>query len=441
MSHRTNRRQFLRSTGLAGVGFWLASSAKAGTGPNDKIHIGVIGAGGRGAANTGEVLADRGVQIVALCDVNEQNLEQAATRVAAAANQPRNIHRYSDWRKLLDQQDIDAVIVSTPDHHHALASVAAMRRGKHVYCEKPLAHSVHEARTVRETFNQTKVATQMGTQIHATDNYRRVVECIQSGVIGAVNEVHVWCNRVGFPPGRTRPSDTPPVPNHINWDLWLGPAPERPYHPSYFGGCTTWEQWWDFGNGCLGDMGSHLIDLPFWALKLREPSAVEASGAFRSTETYPQWLTVRWEHPATAERPGLTLTWYDGGKYPPSPPGIDLTQWGIGVLFVGEKGQLVADYGRKVLLPAEKFKDLKPAKPTIPPSLGHYAEWLLGCRTGAPTLCNFDYSGMLVEHNLLGTVALRVGKKLTWDAAAMKAAGCPEADPFIRRQYRKGWTI
>ena len=196
---------------------------------------------------------------------------------------------------------------------------------------------------------------------------------IQSGVIGAVKEVHVWCNRVGFPPGRTRPSDTPPVPKHINWDLWLGPAPERPYHPSYFGGCTAWEQWWDFGNGCLGDMGSHLIDLPFWALKLREPTAVEASGAYRSTETYPQWLTVRWEHPATAERPGLTLTWYDGGKYPPSPPGIDLTKWGIGVLFVGEKGQLVADYGRKVLLPAEKFKDFKPAKPTIPPSLGHYA--------------------------------------------------------------------
>ena len=441
MSYRANRRQFLASTGLAGAGLWLGLSAKAATGPNDRIHIGVIGAGGRGGDDTRGVMEDRGVEIVALCDINQQNLDQAARRVAAAANQPRNVRRYSDWRELLDQKDIDAVIVATPDHHHALASVAAMRRGKHVYCEKPLAHSVHEARTVRETYNKAKVATQMGTQIHATDNYRRVVELIQSGVIGAVKEVHVWCNRVGYPPGTTRPADAPPVPKHIHWDTWLGPAPQRPYHPSYFGGCMAWEQWWDFGNGCLGDMGSHLIDLPFWALKLREPTSVEATGAYRSAETYPQWLIARWEHPATPQRPGLTLTWYDGGKYPPSPPGIDLTQWGIGVLFVGEKGQLAADYGRKVLLPAERFKDFQPPKPTIPPSLGHYQEWLLGCRTGAPTLCNFDYSGMLVEHNLLGTVALRVGKKLTWDAAAMKAVACPEADPYIRRQYRQGWTI
>ena len=187
-------------------------------------------------------------------------------------------------------------------------------------------------------------------------------------------------------------------------------------------------------------MGSHLIDLPFWALKLREPSAVEASGAYRSTETYPQWLTVRWEHPATAERPGLTLTWYDGGKYPPSPPGIDLTQWGIGELFVGEKGQLVADYGRKVLLPAEKFKDLKPAKPTIPPSLGHYAEWLLGCRTGARHFAT-STTPACSSSTTCSARSPSAWARFTWDAAAMKAAGCPEADPFIRRQYRKGWTI
>jgi predicted dehydrogenase len=438
---QTSRRDFLRtSAALAGTGVWLSSSARAATGPNDKIHIGIIGAGGRGAANTGGVLADKGVEIAALCDVNEQNLDQAAKRIEGP-NPARKVLRFRDWRKMVDQKDLDAVIVSTPDHHHALASVAAMRRGKHVYCEKPLAHSVHEARVVRETYNKAKVATQMGTQIHATDNYRRVVELVQSGAVGAVKEVHVWCNRVGYPPGRTRPTDAPPAPKHIDWDLWLGAAPDRPYHPSYFGGCTAWEQWWDFGNGCLGDMGSHLIDLPFWAMKLRQPTSVEATGAYHSAETYPQWLTVRWEHPATAERPGLTLTWYDGGKYPPSPPGIDLTKWGIGVLFVGEKGQLVADYGRKILLPAEKFKDFQSPQPTIPPSLGHYQEWLHACRTGSPTLCNFDYSGMLVEHNLLGAVAHRVGKKLTWDPAAMKAVGCPEADAFIRRKYREGWEI
>jgi predicted dehydrogenase len=442
MHHRNSRRQFLIGTGLAGAGVCLAASGSAAKmGPNEKIHIGVIGAAGRGRANIEGVLGDPGVEIVALCDIDEQHLDQTEKYLSDVRKRPANLQRYYDWRRLVEQKDIDAVIVSTPDHHHALAAVAAMQRGKHVYCEKPLAHSVYEARMVRETYNKAKVATQMGTQIHATDNYRRVVELIQSEAIGPVKEVHVWCNRVGFPPGRTRPRETPPVPKHIHWDLWLGPAPERPYHDSYFGGCMVWEQWWDIGNGCLGDMGSHLIDLPFWALKLRQPTTVEAQGAYLSPETYPQWLVARWEHPATNERPGLTLHWYDGGQYPPSPPGIDLTKWGIGVLFVGEKGQLVADYGRKILLPAEKFQGFAPPKETIPPSQGHYQEWLHACRTGAATLCNFDYSGMLVEHNLLATVALRVGKKLSWDPGSMKAIGCPEADPYIHPPYRKGWGI
>ena len=294
---------------------------------------------------------------------------------------------------------------------------------------------------MQETYKKAKVATQMGTQIHATDNYRRVVELIQSGAIGPVREAHVWCDRVGFAPGTTRPKDTPPVPKHLDWDLWLGPAPERPYHPSYFGGCTVWEQWWDFGNGCIGDMGSHLIDLPFWALKLRWPTTVEATGAYLSGETYPQWLTVRWQHPATDERPGLTLAWYDGGKRPPAPAIPDFAQWGIGVIFTGDKGQLVADYGRRVLLPEAKFKDFQPPKESIAPSLGHYQEWIHACKTGAPTLCNFDYSGVLVEHNLLGTVAFRTGKKLQWDPKKLKATNCPEANPFIKPGYREGWSL
>jgi predicted dehydrogenase len=457
MNRRTHRREFLRNTALTGAALAIpavvradekkppvkpsAPAIVAGTVLEAKINIGVIGAGGRGGADTGGVLADPAVNIVALCDINEEHLAKAAQHLAEVRKQSAKPQLYYDWRKLLDQKDIDAVIIATPDHHHALAAVAAMKRGKHVYCEKPLAHSVHEARMVRDTYNQSKVATQMGTQIHATDNYRRVVELIQSGAIGAVKEAHVWCTRVGPNEGTTRPKDCPAVPGNIHWDEWLGAAPQRPYHPSYLGGCMVWEQWWDFGNGCLGDMGSHLIDLPFWALKLRQPTSVEAEGAYHSKETYPQWLTVKWEHSATAERPALALHWYDGKKFPPSPPGIDLTKWGIGVLFVGEKGQLVADYGRKVLLPAEKFKDFAPPTPTIPPSLGHYREWLHACRTGAPTLCNFDYSGMLVEHNLLGTVAWRVGKKLAWDPQSMKAVGCPEADQYIRREYRKGWTI
>lgn len=461
MDSRTTRRGFLRHTALAGAAAAAAPIASAADkrekkvlgkkaapapavakpGSQPPVNIGLIGAWGRGRANAAGVLADPDVNIVALCDVNDLNLAQAAKMIEDVRKQPCQAKTYNDWRKMLEQKNIDAVIVSTPDHHHALASVAAMRCGKHVYCEKPVAHSVYEARVVRETYNKSKVATQMGTQIHATDNYRRVVELVQSGAIGAVKEAHVWCTRVGFKQGTARPTEKAEAPSNLHWDLWLGAAPERPFHPSYMGGCTVWEQWWDFGNGCLGDMGSHLIDLPFWALKLRQPTSVEAEGSYRSNELYPEWLIARWEHPATKERPGLKLAWYDGGKRPASPPGIDLTKWPIGVLFVGEKGQLVADYGRKVLLPEEKFKDFQPPKETIAKSLGHYAEWLHGCRTGAPTLCNFDYSGMLVEHNLLGVAAFRTGKKLLWQPDSMQAAGCPEAQKYLRREYRPGWSI
>ena len=454
MSSTINRRTFLTTTAVIGSGYWIAgrgvgASAQAGRSPNEKLNIGVIGAGGRGAANTAGCASEN---IVALCDTNEKAL-------AAAQQKYPKAQTFHDWRKLVDQKGIDAVIVSTPDHHHALASVWAMRRGMHVYCEKPLAHSVHEARVVQETYKKAKVATQMGTQIHAGDNYRRVVELIQSGAIGPVREVHVWCGRIGFAPGTTRPTDTPPCPDNIHWDLWLGPAPERPYHPSYLGGCTVWEQWWDFGNGCLGDMGSHLIDLPFWALGLRDPVRVEAEGANRSEECYPQWLVGRWEHPATDAHPALTLTWYDGVKRPPSPPvpardlnappsakdkqsvRLDLDKWGIGVMFVGDQGTVVADYSKRFILPADKFRDFEPPPPTIPPSLGHYQEWIHACKTGAPTLCNFDYSGKLIECNLLAAVAFRADKKLQWDASKLQAPNAPESARFIRREYRAGWTL
>jgi len=432
MSGRTNRRDFLKSTTLATAGFWVAGTSRAADGsrsPNEKLNIGVIGADGRGRANMNGCQSEN---FVALCDVDSKRLARTAKIYPKAKT-------YEDWRELLDQKNIDAVIVSTTDHTHALASVGAMKRGMHVYCEKPLAHSVHEARVMRETYNKAKVATQMGTQIHATDNYRRVVELIQSGAIGPVREAHVWCGRKGH--GRDRPTEVQPVPDHLNWDLWLGPAPERPYHSSYLPGCMTWEQWWDFGNGCLGDMGSHLIDLPFWALKLRQPLTIEAEGEPLKPETYPHWLKIHWEHPAAGDRPPLTLHWYDGIQRPKSPEGHDLDKWGIGVLFVGDKGMLLADYGRRILLPEADFKDFKPPEPWIPKSLGHYKEWLHGCKTGAATLCNFDYSGMLIEHNLLGTVAFRTGKKLDWDPENLRARNCPQADKYIRRKYRKGWTI
>jgi predicted dehydrogenase len=431
MTRSTNRREFLATGAAIGAGFWVAGTSRAAPSrsPNEKLNIGIIGAGGRGASNTGGVASEN---IAALCDVDASRLEAAAKKFPAAKT-------YRDWRKLVDQKGLDAVVVSTTDHTHAPASVWAMCRGLGVYCEKPVAHSVYEARVVQETYKKTKVATQMGTQIHATDNYRRVVELIQSGAIGKVREVHVWCNRVG--PTPERPTDQPPCPAHLDWDLWLGPAPQRPYHPSYMPGCTTWEQRWDWGNGCLGDMGSHLIDLPFWALGLRDPISVEADGDPRSDESYPHWLIARYQHPATDRHEALTLTWYDGVKRPPSPPGHDLQKWGIGVLFVGEKGQLLADYGKRILLPEDKFKDFKPPEQTIPRSPGHYQEWILGCKTGSPTLCNFDYSSKLVEHNLLGTVAFRANTKLEWDAANLKATNCPAADQFIRRKYRAGWSL
>jgi predicted dehydrogenase len=289
--------------------------------------------------------------------------------------------------------------------------------------------------------NKGKLATQMGTQIHAGETYRRVVELIQSGAIGPVREAHVWCGRKGLVDGN-RPKEEPPVPANLDWDLWLGPAPYRPYHPRYMPGCTTWEQWWDFGNGCLGDMGSHLIDLPFWALKLRDPLFIAAEGAQLRPETYPEWLVVHWEHPARGDLPPVTLHWYDGIQQPRvEVPDNDLKKWHQGILFVGDKGMLVADYGRCILAPADRFRDFQRPRPSIPPSKGHYQEWLLGIKTGSPTLCNFDYSGKLVENNLLGSVAFRTGKKLTWDATALKAINCPDADRYIRPPYREGWTL
>jgi predicted dehydrogenase len=445
MSRPMHRREFLSNTVLAGAGLSLVArtaqaeqpaEAKKPAGPkpvspNEKLNIGIIGVENRGRANTDGVM---GENIVGLCDIDARYLGKASERFPKAKT-------YKDWRKLLEQKDVDAVVISTADQVHALAAVMAMKLGKHVYCEKPLAHSVHEARVVRETYMacKGKVATQMGTQIHATENYRRVVELIKGGAIGPVREAHVWCNRKG--PGGELPKGSQPVPDYLDWELWLGPAPFRPYNPEYLPGNLTWNRYWDFGNGTLGDMGSHLIDVAFWALDLREPTTVEAKGTPVSPVTNPEWLIATWEHPACGDRPAVKLSWYDADKRPESPAGVDLNPWGIGAMFIGDKGKLVADYGKHILLPKADYRDFTAPKIQIAPSLGHYQEWIHACKTGAPTLCNFDYSGMLIEHNLLGNVAYRTGRKLTWDPKNLKAVGCPQADQYIRREYRKGWTI
>jgi predicted dehydrogenase len=321
----------------------------------------------------------------------------------------------------------------------------AMKLGKHCYCEKPLTHSVYEARLMTEVARENKLVTQMGTQIHAEGNYRRAVELVQTGAIGTVDKVHVWLGaNFNGPPKPTdmsqpdAPSDRPAVPETLDWDLWLGPASYRPYHPAYapFG----WRYWWNFANGQLGDFFCHYCDLAFWALKLRHPVTVEAEGPVHP-ESAARWTIARQEYPARGELPPATLTWYSGGGYPELLKEGKVPQWPNAVLFIGSKGMLIADYGRHMLLPEEKFADFKPPEPFIPDSIGHHREWVEACKTGGPTTCNFDYSGALTEAALLCNVALRTRKKLTWDAKNLKAIGCPEADEFIRRKYRQGWKL
>jgi predicted dehydrogenase len=396
--------------------------------PNDKLNIGFIGTSGRARGNIDEI---KGENIVAVCDINDKLIEKAAAEFPGAKT-------YNDFRKLLEQKDLDAVVISTTDHTHAPATVAALRRGLHVYCEKPLTHSVYEARTVAEAARKSGKATQMGTQIHAGGNYRRVVELIQAGAIGKVTDVHVWVGK-GWGGGE-RPTETPPVPEGLHWDLWLGPAPERPYHPTYLP--ANWRRWWDFGGGTLADMGCHFMDLPFWALNLDSPTRVSTEGPQVHAETCPLWLIVKYEFPARGDRGPVKMTWYDGGEQP-----RDLLQQykiadkGSGVLFIGEKGALFADYSNRKLLPEEAFKDfLAPAK-TIPDSVGHHREWLNACRTGSPTTCNFSYGAALTETALLGNVAYRAGAPIDWDSTSGKVANITTANQFVRREYRTGWTL
>jgi len=429
---RLTRRELLRNTTLAGIGIWTARGGLARgqeASPNEKLSIAGIGVGGQGGWDIGNCASQN---VVALCDVDER-------RAAGTIKKFPKAKLYRDFRKMLDEmgKQIDAVTVGTPDHTHAPAAVMAMKMGKHCYCEKPLAHCVFEVRTMIELAKKNKLATQMGTQIHAGNNYRRVVELVQSGAIGPVTEVHVW-HPVSYG-GGDRPKDTPPVPAGLDWDLWLGPAPHRPYHPCYCPG--SWRSWWDFGTGGLGDFGCHYMDLPFWALKLRHPTTVETEGPPVHPERTAPGLIVRYEFPARDGLPPVKMTWYDGGKKPAFLAERKIPAWGAAVLFIGQKGMLMSDYGRHQLLPEAQYADFKRPEPTIPNSIGHHAEWFQACKTGSPTTCNFDYSGTLAEAVLLGVVSYRVGKKLEWDAAQLKAVGCPEADIFIKKPYREGWTL
>jgi predicted dehydrogenase len=432
------RRQFLRrsSTATAAAGLWLNApaflSAQAAQAA-DRLNIGVIGVNGQGGYSIEQL---KGLaNIVALCDVDDQ-------RLAPAAKQFPEAKTYRDFRRLIDQKDLDAVVVATPDHTHAVASVAVLGSGRHLYCEKPLTRTISEARAVTELARAKGLVTQIGTQIHAGTNYRRVVELIRSGAIGEVSEVHVWVgSNYG---GKERPAQFPPVPKHLDWDLWLGPIQKQPYHPDWTH--FNWRHWWHFGGGSLADFGCHFMDLPFWALDLHHPTTVEAEGPAVHPESTPTSLIVRYQFPARVKEgtqwAPLKLTWYHGGKYPQ-----DLVtpeqhkKWGNGVLFIGQKGQLLADYGRHVLLPEKSFEGFVKPAPFIQNSRGHHKEWIEAIKTGGTTTCRFDYSGPLTETALLGNVAFRVGQKLEWDFAKLKATNCAEADRYIQHEYRRGWNL
>ncbi len=433
------RRRFLYSTGTLAGAIAFGGCARQKTArpraisPNEKLNIGMIGGGGKAVENLKGVSSEN---IVAICDVDQ-------VRAAEGFKLAPQAKRYRDFRKMLEsEKSLDAVVVTTPDHTHAVAAVTAMKLGKHVYCEKPLAHSIHEARIMRDVARQHKVATQMGNQGHAYESTRRVVELVRAGALGAVREVHVWTDRPIWPQGLDRPTETKPIPASLDWDLWLGPARYRPYNAAYLP--FNWRGWWDFGTGALGDMACHCWDTAYWALDLGVPETAEAESSGANAETAPKWSIIQYQFPARKARGPVKLTWYDGGKL----PNTDLIGGAEypknGSLIVGEKGSIaMKDWNadRFQLLPAEKFKDYPQPPQTIRRSPGVYKEWIAACKGGPATMSNFDYASELTEAVLLGNVALRMGKRVEWDARNMRAKGAPEADAYIRAEYRQGWSL
>lgn len=441
MRRLLRRRDFLAASAGA---LALAPASLRAQGSNQRLNIAMIGCGGRGGSNLASVSSEN---IVALCDVNESAMTAAGVKFPKA-------RKDRDFRRLFDRpRDFDAVVVSTCEHTHAFATMLALRHNKHVYCEKPLTHGVWEARRIREVAAQTKVATQMGIQIHATENYRRVVELVRAGVVGPIREAHVWVSRAwgwqspedakrhrDIISTQNRPKEAMPVPPGLDWELWLGPAPHRPFNSVYVPG-PRWYRWWDFGSGTMSDLGSHWVDLPFWALDLRAPLTIEGSGPPPHREIAPASMSATYEYGARGKMPPVRLTWHQGENKPQIWRDRGIPQWGDGCVFIGAKGMILSDYNRHVLLPENDFRDFRRPEPTIPRVSSHHGEWINACKTGARCSANFEYSGWLTEANHLGSIAYRLGKKLEWDAANLRCTNAPEANRLIRRAYRKGWEL
>ena len=455
MKHKKiTRRSFLGGTAASAFAFTLVGRQVLGgegkPAPSDKLNIASIGCNGKGGSDINGVSSEN---IVGLCDVDTK-------RAAGKVKQFPKAKFYQDFRKMLGEMEkgIDAVTVSTADHCHAPASMMAMKMGKHVFCQKPLTHSIHEAREITRVARETKVATLMGIQGHSSEQIRQICEWVWGGVLGQVTEVHYWTNRPIWTQGVGRPKDTPPVPSNINWDSWLGPAPERPYHPCYHP--FAWRGWWDFGSGALGDIACHAMDAAFWSLKLGQAKTLEMEAVSSpvNNETAPIWSRITFNYPARGDMAPVKVVWNDGYGKKERPKGLDVPRpkdlepdrklpGGIGgQLFIGDKATLMAGVyadGARIV-PEAKFKELQKSLPpkTIPRSHGHYRDWIEACKGGTPAGANFaDYAGPLTEMVLLGNLAIRTGKKVVWDSEKLQVTNVPEANKYIARDYRKGWTL
>ncbi len=438
MASRTNRRQFLQTTAATGIGFWVAGGiqAKVSNSPNARIAMASIGVGGKGIEDSGN--AGNFGEMVAICDVDEGKLNAAGKRWPKAA-------KFFDFREMFEKMGkrIDAVTVSTPDHCHAAAALLAMRMGKHCFVEKPLTHTIFEARLLGQVAREQKVATQMGNQATAYDSVRRMAALLRAGVVGKPKEVHVWTDRPIWAQGGPRPKQEP-VPANLKWDTWIGPAPFRPYGKGYHPG--SWRGWWDFGCGALGDMACHTMNMPYMGLDLQNPTSVVATTSGHNRDSYPKWSVITWEFPARGDRPALKLLWYDGGKRPADELLQGRKAAGSGSCVVGDRGTLYApgDYGENTPVFLGGAKDMKVKFPHSP---GHFDEWVNAIRGGPPAMSNFTtYAGPLTEVVLLGNLAVWAadkgqGKKIEWDAQNLKPLNAPEVEPIVRPVYRQGYTL
>ncbi len=450
---KISRRKFLGTSAAAAAGFMVVPRHVLGgphyRAPSDKLNIGCMGVGGKGTSDIWSVSSEN---VVALCDVDDR---QMAKFLKHEQNNPQHqpmydkANKYRDFRIMLEKEkSLDAITVSTPDHTHAVIALMAIQMGKHTFVQKPLTHTVKEARTLVNAAEKANVVTQMGNQGHAMEGARLINEWIWDGAIGDVREVHVWTNRPIWPQGIEAPKEIPSVPSTLDWNLWLGPAPFRPYHPAY---CPfSWRGWWDFGTGALGDMGAHLMDQPYWALKLDYPVSVQASSTVFTKDSYPLAEVVIYEFPSRGSMPPVKLIWYDGGLMPPRPPEIEqgrmMGDEGGGVLFMGDKGILTCStYGDNPrLVPESAMREYKRPEKTIPRSPGIHEEWIEAIKADKKSTTDFSYSAALTETMLLGNIAVLMQEhhtKLLWDSEKMEFTNLPEANQFIHKSYRLGWSL